>query len=89
MVDIENFAANIEIETDTVTGKVFKSESEPDTVTADWSKYFNDLNGSVFNFVSLPFHLIPEAGCGRSPRTIINAGFPVNYSWQKSSKEKI
>ncbi len=45
--------------------------------------------GSVFNFVSLPFHLIPEAGCGRSPRTIINAGFPVNYSWQKSSKEKI
>ena len=31
--------------------------------------------GSVFNFVSLPFHLIPEAGCGQSPRSLISAGF--------------
>ena len=23
--------------------------------------------GSVYSFVSLPFHLIPEAGCGQSP----------------------
>jgi len=52
-------------------------------------QFYQGFVGSVFNFVSLPFHLIPEAGCGRSPRTIINAGFPVNYSWQKSSKEKI
>lgn len=25
--------------------------------------------------MSLPFHLIPETGCGRSPRSLVNAGF--------------
>ena len=37
--------------------------------------------GSVFNFVSLPFRLIPEAGCGQSPQALINARFSANYSW--------
>lgn len=41
---------------------------------------FNGTEGSVFNFVSLHFHLIPEARCGQSPRSLINAGFPVKYS---------
>ena len=41
----------------------------------------NSCAGSVFNFVSFPFHLIPEARCGQSPQTLINAGFPANYSW--------
>jgi len=32
------------------------------------------FNGSVFNFVSLPFHLIPEAGCGQNPQSLENTG---------------
>ena len=32
--------------------------------------------GSVYNFVSLLFCLIPEAGCGQSPQALINTGFP-------------
>ena len=31
--------------------------------------------GSVYNFVSLLFCLIPEAGCGQSPQALINTGF--------------
>ena len=33
-------------------------------------------HGSVYNFVSLLFCLIPEAGCGQSPQALINTGFP-------------
>ena len=28
--------------------------------------------GSVLNFVSLLFNLIPEAGCGQSPQSLVN-----------------
>ena len=38
-------------------------------------KVENAVIGSVFNFVSLFFHLIPEAGCGQSPRALVNTGF--------------
>ena len=34
------------------------------------------IDGSVYNFVSLLFCLIPEAGCGQSPQALINTGFP-------------
>ncbi len=37
----------------------------------DW---YAVAEGSVFNFVSLPFHLIPEAGCGQSPQSLENTG---------------
>ena len=30
--------------------------------------------GSVFNFVSMAFYLIPEAGCGQSPQSLVNTG---------------
>ena len=33
------------------------------------------LQDSVYSFVSLSFLLIPEAGCGQSPRVLINTGF--------------
>ncbi len=39
---------------------------------------FYKFGDSVFNFVSLSFHLIPEAGCGQSPQALINAGFLAN-----------
>ena len=54
------------------------------------TRHFQNLSqGSVFNFVSLSFHLILEAGCGRSPRVLINAGFSVNFGWLKNAKEEI
>ena len=39
-------------------------------------KGHRDYWGSVYNFVSLLFCLIPEAGCGQSPQALINTGFP-------------
>ena len=50
--------------------------------------------GSVFNFVSLLFQLIPEAGCGQSPRSLVNAGFlgilmDINPRQKKSQRHKI
>ena len=47
--------------------------------------------GSVYSFVSLPFHLIPEVGCGQSPQALINTGFldiigERKYPNRKSSK---
>ena len=49
------------------------------------------LLGSVYSFVSLPFHLIPEVGCGQSPQALINTGFldiigERKYPNRKSSK---
>lgn len=32
------------------------------------------LFGGVLNFVSMPFCLIPEVGCGQSPQSLINTG---------------
>ena len=32
-------------------------------------------NGSVFNFVSLTLHLIPEVGCGQSPQVLVNTKY--------------
>ncbi len=29
-------------------------------------------DGSVLNFVSMAFYLIPEVGCGQSPRSVEN-----------------
>ena len=43
--------------------------------------------GSVDSFVSLLFHLIPEAGCGRSPQALIITGFPKVSDRFKSTKE--
>ena len=40
-----------------------------------FQEQIKNVAGSVFNFVSLSFHLIPEAGCGQSPRALINTGF--------------
>lgn len=45
--------------------------------------------GSVFNFVSMTSFLIPEVGCGQSPRIPINAGF-LKYSMSENpSKRKV
>jgi len=32
------------------------------------------MKGSVLNFVSMVFNLIPEVGCGQSPRSLVNTG---------------
>lgn len=45
------------------------------------------LAGSVYSFVSMLFHLIPEAGCGRSPQAFINTGFLDISGGRKSTKE--
>ena len=48
------------------------------TLNFDYTKYRVKRSsvGSVYNFVSLLFCLIPEAGCGQSPQALINTGFP-------------
>ena len=46
------------------------------TVNLIGVQYKYQFEGSVYNFVSLLFCLIPEAGCGQSPQALINTGFP-------------
>lgn len=39
-----------------------------------------ELEGSVLNFVSLPFCLIPEAGCGQRPHNVFLLLMPDWYA---------
>lgn len=41
------------------------------------------FNGSVLNFVSMTFSLIPEAGCGQSPRNLVKTGTSGNIPYWK------
>ena len=45
--------------------------------------------GSVLNFVSMPFILILEAGCGQSPQNLVNTGNSGNVLYWKSQENKI
>ena len=42
------------------------------------------FRGSVLIFVSMTFILIPEAGCGQSPQSLVNTGNSVNSLCWKS-----
>ncbi len=42
------------------------------------------LRGSVLIFVSMTFILIPEAGCGQSPQSLVNTGNSGNSLCWKS-----
>lgn len=43
---------------------------------------------SVYSFVSLPFNLIPEAGCRQRSQALINTGFPDIIGERKCSKRE-
>jgi hypothetical protein len=47
-------------------------------------KVMKKRNGSVLIFVSMTFILIPEAGCGQSPQSLVNTGNSVNSLCWKS-----
>ena len=49
----------------------------------------NTAKGSVFNFVSMVFCLIPEVGCGQSPRSLINIEDSGNILCWKSEENRI
>ena len=51
--------------------------------------FSNKIADSVLNFVSLITRLIPETGCGQSPRSIINTEQFLNMPWCNQEKNKI
>ena len=70
------------IDTLSINAQLCKEDSELEFVICQiesiLKSYRLDINqlGSVYNFVSLLFCLIPEVGCGQSPQALINTGFP-------------